>query len=217
MSDLDNADRNSFRQPEEAKSYEGVEKFSQYFPTAKIFELNAGKVPPEAMRYFEEQSREYSQPAEDSSPADFEKFLLVSHSDTESTVVAMQTKIVGATQDEERIAYFVDMSEGKKVGHGIMRNNISSPDAFLAGKPFSEFIFANENQRGQGRGRRLLKMMNATSQAEYGLPLYSGMDMKDQGRIAWQKLADAGEARMFKEGTYDRYVMEFPFERTGAI
>ena len=188
--------------------YERAEEFTRYFPAIKVMELETANVPSEAMRYFEEQSRGYSQPSEDYGPGYFEKFLSISHGDEESTIVAIQTKLIGVTHETERLAYFVDMLGKKKIGHGIMRNNLSNVSAYLANKPFSESIFADEEHRRKGHGKRLLRMMNAVAQTEYRLPLFSAMDTEGKGRRAWGELAALGEARLFKEGKYDRYVME---------
>lgn len=201
---------------EEEKSF--FDKFEECFPSVKIKEITKQDIPTAAMDYFEHKSRSFIN-VDDYRPGNFEKFFVVEYDDGRKTFLAQQTKVYKEEAGTERSTYFFDMENNKILGRAELRFNIKHPkkyERYFKNKPFVGWIETEKESRREGLGRSRLRLMGAFSQALYGLPLYSDTIISPEAKLMFESLVEKGEAKKFKEGPHDRYVLLEKAERREA-
>jgi len=124
------------------------------------------------------------------------------------TNIARQNKHYRETGMIEEFAYLFEVdSEETYTGHGMLSFNSTSAHPIFKNKPYAGATFTTEDFRRRHLGIRRLRVLNALSQALYGLPLHSDYNLcRTFARGAWRKLVERGEARQFQENKKERYV-----------
>ncbi len=109
---------------------------------------------------------------------------------------------------KEECTYLVDTLGDELTGYSeIVYATVPQYEQFRE-KPFVART-RTLGERRQGLGTRRVEEMNAFTQAQYGLPLYSDTNQTDEAKALWEKLVATGRAKKYKEGgKNDRYVFE---------
>lgn len=191
---------------------------SQYYPLKSVSDIALTDLPTDVCEKFEMLSSRFILP-EYYRPGCFEKIVCVHNHDDSHSYVAFQRKQYmddqfGMSGPVEKLMLIREKMGDVVCGSGEVRYNITSDRDFFVQKPFvgwteTEAVHATtgESLLRRGLGIRRLRLMNALTLSEYGLPLYSDKDGGGEAYV-WEKLIRIGEARSFKMPCgHTRYVM----------
>lgn len=181
--------------------------FSRFFPDGQLMTIERSAIPARVKQKFEGKSRLFI-PDSEYRPENFEKYMAIHHRNGDITYVAQQTKTDSNDESTEQLTYFIETRNGEIIGHAEIRNHTSDPQPYFKDKPFVGYTYTEEPFRTQGLGTRRLLQMNAFTQAEYHLPLYSSTLNSEEN--LWDHLVVKGLARAFREGKHRRYVFASP-------
>ncbi len=186
------------------------EVFREYYPEGRLEAVKIEDIPKPALASLEERSQYLVHP-DRYKPGNFEDLYLIVQPDGSRTYVASQTKQYGAEGDVERLTFLAELdSKGEFAGYGEIRLGVSNKSDYFVDKPFVGFTKTEPGKARQGLGLRRLHEMNAVTEAQYGLPLYSDTLMTPDAERLWKKLVEKGDARAFEEKsggqTSQRYV-----------
>lgn len=184
------------------------ETFKKFFPQGSIEEISFDTIPSEVLEFFEGMSARFVSP--DNYKSDnFEIAYLIKHDNGDLTYVAEQEKDY-QEKGIEKNAYFFDVRDGKKIGHGELRYSANRKEEFFDQKPFVGFTNTEDDYRRLGLGERRLFEMGAYSQIRYGLPLYSSTTITKEAEKVWQKLEAHGKANKIEDQDGVRYKLVLP-------
>lgn len=185
-----------------------IGKFKEYFPEGEINGITFEDIPGKVMEFFEKKSEEYIN-IDNYKPKNFSKYFIINYKNGDVAYVAIQEKDYGKYAGTEESTYLTDMKEDDISGYSEIRYNLSKQDnEYFKDKPFIGFTRTSPEFARLGLATRRLLTMNALSQAKYNKPIYSGTLISEQAKKLWEKLVERGEAKKFKEGKHDRYVLE---------
>lgn len=186
--------------------YEHEKVFREYFEAKSIETITPEALPTVIKNRFESMSKRFILP-DQYTEGDFEMLLSITQLDGTKQYAALQTRQYPPDQyiegepvrpgKVERLIYVAEERGGELVGNGEIRFALFDTRGFFKNKPFVGWTETAESARREWIGIRRLELMNALSQAEYGLPLYSDIRQIGDGEQTrvWEWLVTHGEAR----------------------
>lgn len=204
MANFESATRESTKQLKSPEKESRAEVFERFFPRGKIENIDLEKVHPVALEKLEKMSAMGLLP-KDYHPGDFESVFVIKHEDGTKSYATTQTRFPEDNDGKtikERLIRTVDILDDTLVGYcEISLLDVKTP--YLKNHPFIRMTRTIEGFQRRGLAERRYAFMNALTQMEYGLPLYSSGIQDPLATAAWDKLVREGHARKIpKEKRY---------------
>ncbi|MDO8621940.1 MAG: hypothetical protein Q7R80_01800 [bacterium] len=200
------AERASARRAEDPEAAR-TRVFAEHYPDGVMTPIAEDVVPPAVMERFEDRSA-YLVHVDAYRPRNFVAYYAVTHANGEQSYVAERNPktYAGGRPGVEREAYVVDVgTDGRVMGWGEIRYNITDPASYFKEKPLVGYTRTEPEFQRRGYGLRRLIVMNAMAHAFFGFPLHSDTVIRPEAERRWEDLVRTGRARKYKEGKYDRY------------
>ena len=179
-------------------------KFESLTGNTPLVPIDYDLIPEEVLKHFEAQSSKFILP-EQYRIGDFKKLYVFTYPNGDIGYVAEQDKTYDTTGDTERLTYFEDTRDGTRTGYLELRCALSNKETYFKGKPFVGFTRTLERFQNEGLGERRLRVANAYSLGNYGVPLNSDTLIEETAKRVWQRLVEKGDAEKYIEGKNERF------------
>ncbi len=179
-------------------------KFELLIGGTSLTPIDYDLIPEDVVKHFEAQSSKFILP-EQYQTRNFSKLYTFNYVNGDIGYIAEQDKAYGTNGDTERLTYFEDVRDGTRTGYLELRSSLSNKDTYFKGKPFVGFTRTLDGFQNEGLGERRLRVANAYSLDNYGIPLNSDTLIEETAKRVWQRLVEKGDAEKYTEGKNERY------------
>ncbi|NTV44516.1 MAG: hypothetical protein HGA67_02345 [Candidatus Yonathbacteria bacterium] len=179
-------------------------KFELVIGGTPLTPIDYDLIPEDVIKHFEAQSSKFILP-EQYQPKNFRRLYTFIYQNGDIGYISEQDKTYDTTGDTERLTYFEDVRDGTRTGYLELRYGLSNKDTYFKGKPFVGFTRTLDGFQNEGLGERRLRVANAYSLDNYGVPLNSDTLIEKTAKRVWERLVEKGEAEKYMEGKNERF------------